>query len=456
MSLDISNFIEVSVLLTPVGLSNYNVNNVALFTRDTPIPSPYGDYGVYTSAAAVGTDFGTTSETYLQAVALFSQQPNILAGGGSLIIFPFAANVAGTIHTAVIDAVGSGYHVNDILTVAGGTGGTFKVTAIGGAGEVLAIQQVAVGAGYSATTNHATTVAPSGGTACTISITAILNTETLAQAIARTAGLTFYVGILSTDYGVNTTWKACADIVQAYQDKMIFFPSNASADIAGAFTDIKTAADGQARCLFYGGTALQARLFAAAYAGRGMCVNFAGSKTANTMNLKTLITITSDSTLTQTIIAACITAGVDVYGDFGGVAKVMSNGANRFFDQVFNQIWFVSQLKVNGFNVLAQTTSKIPQTEPGMNVLKGAYRQVCDMAVNNGYLAPGAWTSPDTFGNQEDFVSNVLLKGYYIYSQPVNLQNAADRAARKAPLVQLAVKEAGSIHNTIINVYDNV
>ena len=44
--------------------------------------------------------------------------------------------------------------------------------------------------------------------------------------------------------------------------------------------------------------------------------------------------------------------------------------------------------------------------------------------------------------------NNILNVGYYIYSAPVNLQNTADRVARKAPLVQIAIKEAGAIHST--------
>jgi hypothetical protein len=62
--------------------------------------------------------------------------------------------------------------------------------------------------------------------------------------------------------------------------------------------------------------------------------------------------------------------------------------------------------------------------------------------VTNGFAAPGVWNSSG-FGtlNQGDFVS----KGFYVFMPPVALQNQADRAARVAPLAQVAVKTAGSV-----------
>ena len=86
--LEITNVINVSVSETPIGLGAYKVNNIALFTKETPVPNDFGDYAAYVSAKAVGEDFGVNSTTYKMAVAGFSQQPNILAGGGTLFVFP--------------------------------------------------------------------------------------------------------------------------------------------------------------------------------------------------------------------------------------------------------------------------------------------------------------------------------------------------------------------------------
>lgn len=370
MSLELSNVITVSVSQAPTGLGEYNVNNVALFTRETPVVDP-GDYGVYVSPAAVATDWGSTSEAYLQAVALFSQRPNILNGGGNLIIVPTGA------------------------------------------------------------------------------------TELLEEAVERVKDLVFFVGVLAAFEGADATaQETTATAIQAYGDKIWIFPQHETSAIAGIFTTIKDASLDKTRCLLYteDGDAQGARIMGAAYAGGAFSTNFDASNSTSTRNLKTLIGITPDSGITQTIYASCATAGVDLYVNYAGAPSVVSNGANLYFDRVYNLIWFVSRLQVDGFNALATVTTKVPQTEPGMDLLKGALREVCEAAVFNAFVAPGQWNSSEWFGNQDDFDKNIRQKGFYIYSAPVASQSQADRAARIAPTIQIAIKEAGAIHSAVINV----
>lgn len=452
----ITNVIDVSVSVAPVGLGAFNVNNVGLFTTDQFLSNDDDDeYRVYVSPQAVGEDFGTNTETYDQAIAFFSQTPNVLNGGGALIIFPAENASNGVISGITVQAAGSGYHVNDVLTIAGGTGGTAKVLVISGTGQVLQIALLTGGSAYSTGTGAATTVAPSGGTGCTINITSVENIETLGDAIIRVKDLIFFCGIISTFLPSGSDRKTLADEIQSYGNKIWLLPSATEADIAGVFTDIKNAADYATRCLYYSTAALDSRLFAAAYAGRGFSVNFQASNGTLTMNLKQLATIDPDEGITQTLYSQCKTAGVDIYPSFGGVPDVASMGANKFFDQVYNLIWFVTSIQVAGYNALAQVSGKIPQTEPGMTVLKSAYRSVCELAVNNAYVAPGTWTSPETFGNQQDMLGNIIQRGFYIYSAPVSQQSKAAREVRTAPVVQIAIKEAGAIQESSVIVYIN-
>ena len=71
--------------------------------------------------------------------------------------------------TVAIAAAGTGYSANDILTIAGGTGGTVRVLTVGGSGEVTSIQIANPGTGYSAATGAATTGGTGSG--CTITTT---------------------------------------------------------------------------------------------------------------------------------------------------------------------------------------------------------------------------------------------------------------------------------------------
>lgn len=452
-TLPLSNVISVNVSFPPTGIEAFNVNNLGFFTSDPFLSNPDDDkYRIYSSAQEVGEDFGTTTDTYEQAVAVFSQQPNILAGGGNLIIFPSFAGTS--IASISIADGGAGYVVGDILNIVQGDGygGTATVTTVV-AGAITGITLTTGGAGYSPAAGLVTT--GGSGTGGTITISSV-NTETLTQAIARVSELVFFCGIISTSYGLNSTWAALSASVQSYGNKLLFLPSNSLTDLPGIFTTIKNSTNYYTRCLFYSNSdASLARLFAAAYASRLLSVNFEGSLTAITMNLKQLSTIDVDLGLNSTIASVAHTTGVDIYPSYAGNPGIVSNGANKYADQAFNLIWFVTALQVAGYNALAQLATKIPQTEPGMNLYKGALKQVCEQAVGNGYIAPGTWTAVDTFGNQANFLTNILTKGYYIYSIPINLQNSTQRAARQAPLVQIAIKEAGAIQSSVINVYVN-
>lgn len=282
-----------------------------------------------------------------------------------------------------------------------------------------------------------------------------LNSETLSSAVARAQGLFFFGHVISTSYGANSTWSALAAVIMAAQNQLLWLPSSTFSDVAGEFTTIETASQYNVRCLYNSISALNARLFSAASASRMASTNFTGSNAAITMNFKQLINMSPDPAITQTIANQCNSAGVDIYSSYGNVPSYISSGGNKYADQAANLAWFITALQVAGFNALQQALTKVPQTEPGMTQLKAAYQTVCDQAVANGYLAPGTWTNVDTFGNQTNFLNNIAQKGYYIYSAPISQQSVSARAARQAPLIQIAIKEAGAIQSSIINVYDN-
>lgn len=287
----------------------------------------------------------------------------------------------------------------------------------------------------------------------------LLALEKIDAAITRTAGLVQYFGIVSDKEIADADILLAAAVIQPIK-KMAFFAKRLAADLTtgGVAEDIVAAKYSHTRILGYltdATTDAASVLMAAAYAGRALSTNFGGNNTTQTMHLKDLVGVKYDENMTQTILTNCQTNGVDVYASFQGVPKTFCSSANQFFDDVYNDLWFVGDLEVRGFNYLAQSNSKIPQTEQGMDGLKGAYRGSCEQGLVNNYLAAGSWTSPDTFGNPEDFKRNIFERGYYIYSLPVNKQSSADREDRKAPLIQIAAKRAGAIHNSTVVVNIN-
>lgn len=366
--LSIANVVVVSISEPPAGLSDYQVNNLLLTTRETPVvPPTNGSFSIYLSPADVATDWGTASEAYAMANLIFGQSPNVLSGGGRLIIAPQ------------------------------------------GAGEVLA------------------------------------------DAIARLNPLVFFGAVIWGGYAPNDAEVLAAALVVTPLRRMLFCPNHlvAALNPGGLFAEIKDNSYHYARGLLYTTSAADARLFAAAYAGRALSTAFSGSATTQTLHLKDLVGIDADEGITQTTLELAETIGADLFIRYP-LPKIFSTGGNHFFDQVYNLEWFVFALQVAGFNALATTSTKIPQTEPGMAILRAAYLEVLQRAVINGYAAPGQWNSPNLFGNPEDLRRNVLQAGFYLYSQPVNRQSQTDRALRKAPLIQIALKEAGAIHSTEI------
>lgn len=84
----------------------------------------------------------------------------------------------GGLDTVGINAGGSGYSVNDVLTVTGGggAGGTLKVLTVN-ATAVTSVSKLTAGSGYAVTTGAITTVAPAGGTGCTINILTVATAD---------------------------------------------------------------------------------------------------------------------------------------------------------------------------------------------------------------------------------------------------------------------------------------
>lgn len=286
-------------------------------------------------------------------------------------------------------------------------------------------------------------------------------TETLAQAITRTNSVVQYFGVTTDATNTSSTTQTVAAVVQPLR-KMAFIPTNTSADItptSGVADIIRLAGYYKTRIISYllGNTdSKNAAKAAMAYASRGMSTNFGGSNTTQTMHLKDLVGITPDTTLDETSFANMKAVGADSYVSFAGVPKTFSGGVNQFFDDVINREWLLSELEVAGFNYLATTNTKIPQTETAMIGFRGAYEAVLETAVRNGYLAPGTWTNAATFGSPENLRSMISQKGYYVYSAPISAQSTADRLARKAPLVQIAYKVAGAVHESDVLVSVNL
>lgn len=474
--LPIANIVQISVSEAQIGANAYNTSNLALFTSSAYANS-FGSlgYNIYLDPTQVGVDFGTSSVPFLMANSVFSQQPNILAGGGSFIVIPYVVAVqhfalsgipaSGTFTLSYLGNPTANINWNDtaaqIQSKLQAVMGLGQVTVTGSlAAQAINITFTGVYGPLTLLTVGGAGLATSAPAAITITPTTTTVGEIFAQAVARTSNLVQYFGLMPDQILSQADVLAAAAVVQPL-NKIAFYPLNQTADVSpGGTADLlRQGTFSQNRAMYYGSdlaTGLTGYLtFLSGDAGRALSTAFDGSNTTQNMSLRQIIGLSPDPTMTQAIKDLCNASGAQAYVSYQGVPAVFDSGANFFFDQVYNLRWFVGALQIAGFNFLAQTSTKIPQTESGMDGLKGAYRGVCQQAVTNQYSAPGAWQSAVTFGNQADFLANIAQVGYYIYSTPIAQQSQASRAARQAPLIQIALKEAGAINTSTVVVFVN-
>lgn len=481
MSLDIGNVVRVSISGPERGLANINTSALAIITDEVPIPADFGVSRTYLNPDGVAEDFGTSSETYRLALAVFNQKQNILTGGGFLVVVPrlqtapaISAVMIGTGPVNLLTLSAADYNLNvDVDGLGAGdeligpvdttslatVETSLNSTAITAAGLVfslsgelsaalITLSTIATGAAKSieiGATGTGTDIATLLG--LTGSATgADTGVERAKDAILRTKGTVNYFGIVYNEKFSDDILTELAATVQSL-DKFQAVGSNLTGDIAGVFTTITNSGYTKTRCMVYTSSENDSLDFAAGYMSRLMSINFNATGTALTMNLKDFIGLVADPGINQTLLDAAKKAGVEIIADFG-IPKIFISGANLFSDQVYTRLALQVDLQIAGFNYLAQTTTKIPQTETGMDGLKATYQAVMKRYVGVGVFAPGTWNSSTRFGNPADHDRNIEEFGFFIFSIPVAQQAQSVREARIAPLVQIAAKEAGAIHSS--------
>lgn len=480
--LSISNVIRVTVQGVQRSRTPKNVNEVALFTPEQPNNVLESMYVI--DPSDVASAYGSNSLTYKMALAVFSQSPNLLSGNGGLVVIPmknatnataasftssaitvsnFAAVNNGSLkvteNSNVINLSGLDFSqvatINDIASIFKNALPQVDISVsdgkiVFGSKKLGASSSITLAAGTGGTSLDATgLLGVEGGT----SVAGVDGTgETLGEAITRTYGSVAYTGVMCAKYMDDAEVSAAAAIVSA-KDLIFVNAWYSASDILGACQTLQAASNTKVRCLVYTMGFEAAKLMMAAYVGRAFSVNFEGSNVSQTMNLKTLSGISPDAGISQTDYNNAENAGVDLYVSYEGDPAVKSNGANEYFDVVYENMALKFYAQVALYNALKTSGTKLPQTEAGVNVLKNALGNAFKQFVRNGVIAAGEWNSAQTFGDPETFRNNIRNQGWYVYSIPVAQQSQAQREARIAPYIQGACKRAGAIHEADVLIF---
>ena len=458
--LTLNGVIQLSVYLTPPAAPR-NTFNKGLVVGSTVRISISERVRVYTSAAGMIIDgFGPTDPEYLAAVKYFSQVPT-----PTYLYVGRQDKVASKIDTVSVAAAGGAgsddYHVGDILTVvqSGASGGTLRVATLDGSGGVATVTVNTPGTGYSDAVGLATTVSPSGGLGCTITITAV-RAETTAEALAacRAASSAWYaayvIGAAKADHILNAAWCEAATPYSTYLYDTA--DSDARAGTSGnIFDTLKglsyTRSMGVYSTTTYAGAALL---------GRAMGLNTGLSNSAYIMDFKNLVGVTAENLvltgagpLTENDVTNIKADNGNVYIQRGSFYNWFEDGrmANgRWFDQVINADMLVEAIQLN-VSDLFNSVPKVPFTDQGGTQIMAAVARACDQAVTRGYLAPGTWQAQQAVLALQPGAP--MPKGYIVQSIKEKDIALEDRSARIWRAIYVACHEAGGVQSILIGVY---
>lgn len=492
---NITNVINVALLPEGEAAARDNMNVVAVVTSQQTGPlSSANRYELYSDIASVAADFGTASQMYQHATAFFGTNPNPINAGGVLVagywrgasesVAATAATLTGAqlVETTVVDQMQAISDGSMSITIDGGAVvlSSLDFRAVTSLDDIATIVDTALTTNASAEVvnnaiviTSATTgalslmeyaVAHTSGTfagvllglaegtgAVTVQGVAaeVLSAETQVAAVTALKALVNFKGVTFIDEDTDVNRALMAAWAQANSVLVYEAFSGATYLALDADTNVvwanKLAGYTNYRMLY---SAAGNRRMATSYMARAHTVNFNAERSALTMHLKTLA-VTAEE-YSQTTITAAKAVGLDIYTTIKNTAAILTSGSNDFVDNRYNLIAFVDAVQTDMYNLLKLTSTKIPQTQRGVNQLIDQGEKTTRGFVRAGVFAPGTWSSPDYFGDRETFERAVSENGFYWLAGSLADQPQADRQARKSPVLQAAVKNAGAVHSVDI------
>ena len=488
--LPLSRLISASVNLQPQAAQAQSTSSLLLLgtSEVIDVAARFAEYGSVADLVSAG--FLTTSPEYLGAVAWFGQNP----APTSLLVGRWAkTNSKGQLIGGALSAV-----EQTVATWALITNGAFKVTVDAGVeqsvtgltfaaattmAQVAAVVQggltgcavtwdaynqrfvfTSASTGAASTVSFLTTGASGTNIAPLLKGTALLGAYAANGLVAETAvqvatlfdinfGQHWY-GLIIPE-GLTADHQAVAAYVEAASNKHLYGVTTQDANsLVTANTShigyLLKAANYNKSVVQYSSASAYA---VASLLARILTTNYSANRSVITLMYKQEPGVTAEN-LNSTQANALQASNINVFVAYNNNTSIIQNGtvaSGNFVDTVAGTDWLALTLQTAVYNLLYTSTSKIPQTDAGVNILQSVVEGVLFQGVNNGLLAPGTWNQAG-IGNllQGDF----LPKGYYVYAVPMSQQSAADRAARKAPVMQVAAKLAGAVHTAdiIINV----
>lgn len=431
------------------------------------------------TAAASGSVTLTTNTADLDTLTIAGTAITFIAAGpavGNQVVIGVSATATTTALLAFLQASVDVNLVKCDYTALSATAITVTAATEGWAGNALTLAKtgthltlsgatLAGGDGpstvsYGTTTGSGTDVS---APACLTSATGAqapvdgIDAETALAAVTRLAADSnqWYGLQMASDDLIDADVLAVAAFIEAATPSRIHgYTTQDSAALSASSTDDMAA---QLDALGYNRTFTQYSS-SSAYAdssifGRAFTVDFAANNTTITLKFKDEPGVAAEH-LTETQASVLRDKHCNVFVAYDNATAIIQEGvmcSGVFFDEIHGLDWLQNEAQTEVYNLLYGSTTKIPQTDAGVNQIASAVAAACERGVENGLLAPGVWTGPPLGAIK---TGDTLTQGYYVYAPSVASQSDADRLARIAPTLQVAVKLAGAVHfaNIVINV----
>lgn len=492
--LAVSDVVQVTVNLTPVAVPTRNFGALCII-GDSDVIGTGTRIRQYSTLDGVATDFGTSAPEYLAADLFFSQSPQpstLYVGRWAQAATPgqLVGGVIGTTAQATLLTTLQAITTGGMTISVDGTPHTLSnldfsgISNLNGAATVLDTAMTSwadvlwdATQGQFIVTSHTAGPSSSVTTATDPGSGAALATDlklTTAQGGASTAGvaaeapldaITTISPLTGDIYGfmfattasiTDTQYINVAAYLEGASPSHIFGITSAESGIldAGSTTDLGyLLSQAKYTRTFYQYSQSSPYAVASIF-GRAFTTDFTANNSLITLMFKQEPGVTPE-TLTETQASTLKTKNGNVFVNYMNNTAIIQNGvmsSGMFFDERQGSDWLQNQCQTDLFNLFYTSPTKIPQTDAGIHQMVATVEKTMDQAVFNGFVAPGIWNSTLEFGLLK--ANQALTKGYYVFAPPLAGQSQADREARKAPTIQVAIKLAGAVHsaNVAINV----
>lgn len=487
-ALSVDRVVNVTINLQPLAASRRNFG-VLLIAGASDVISPAERIRTYTGIDGVAADFGVSAPEYLAAELFFSQSPRpailqigrwvktaspaVLSGGiltaeemamsrwsvitdGSLVI-----SVGGQSHTLEDLDFSSATNLNAVAAAIDAKAASAGANCFW---EGERFRLVSKATGTTATLNYCTDAVTGTAIAGMLKLTEATglapqdgqDAESLKECVVELADRGDWYGFAVADTGITVDEHlAVAQYLQAAAKSRIYAATITDTRVLDSVYTDDLASRAKALKLSRCFVCYSANPYAAISAlGRAFTVNFSANRSTITLKFKQLPSVQAEG-LTESQANTLAAKRCNVFAAYNNDTAILQEGVmsgDAWFDEIHGTDWLQNAVQTELWNLLYQSKTKIPQTNSGVNQEITCIENVLEQAVNNSLVAPGVWNG-DGFGQIER--GDYLPKGYYVYSEPIELQAQSEREQRKSPPIQCAIKLAGAIHSVDVAINVN-